>query len=320
MMAKEKPRFKRFVGAKPEERVDKFDATHSTSKVPRKSKAVMIRRQNRLRTAVQVIFTALTNGYAAGFAKGQIFRGASKQTCVPGLNCYSCPGAVGSCPIGSLQAVIGKQNHRFSFYVIGTLMIFGSLMGRFICGWLCPFGLVQDLLFKVPFPKKIRDFNGDKLLRYLKYLILIIFVIGMPILVLGPYGASVPWFCKLVCPSGSLTAGIPLVASNRDLQNLIGVLFSWKMILLSVIIFSSIIIYRPFCKFLCPLGAIYGIFNKFSLYQYEIDESRCVKCGGCHRACHMGVKIYENPTSAECIRCGKCIEVCPKDAISTKKF
>ena len=177
-MAKEKPRFKRFVGAKSEERVDKFDATHSTSKVPRKSGADMIRRQNRLRTAVQVIFTALTNGYAAGFAKGQIFRGASKQTCVPGLNCYSCPGAIGSCPIGSLQAVIGKQNHRFSFYVIGTLMIFGSLMGRFICGWLCPFGLIQDLLFKIPFPKKIRDFNGDKLLRYLKYLILIIFVIG----------------------------------------------------------------------------------------------------------------------------------------------
>ena len=117
-----------------------------------------------LRLWVQVLFTALTNGYLLGFTKGKIYRGPSKQVCVPGLNCYSCPGAVGSCPIGSLQAVVGGKDFRFPFYVIGFLMIVGSLMGRFVCGWLCPFGLVQDLLHKIPVPK-LRRVPGDGVLR-----------------------------------------------------------------------------------------------------------------------------------------------------------
>ena len=100
------------------------------------------KQRKHLRLWVQVLFTALTNGYVIGFTEGKIYRGTSKKLCVPGLNCYSCPGAVGSCPIGSLQAVLGSKNYKFSFYVIGFLMIFGSLMGRFVCGWLCPFGLV----------------------------------------------------------------------------------------------------------------------------------------------------------------------------------
>ena len=101
------------------------------------------------RTAVQLGWTALTNGYAAGFAKGTIYKGELKRVCVPGLNCYSCPGALGSCPIGSLQAVLGDRDHWFSFYAVGFLLFIGALLGRFVCGWLCPFGLVQDLLHKI---------------------------------------------------------------------------------------------------------------------------------------------------------------------------
>ena len=107
-----------------------------------------------VRTVVQLCWTALTNGYAAGFAKGTIYKGELKRVCVPGLNCYSCPGALGACPIGSLQAVLGDRNHWFSFYVVGFLLFFGAVLGRFVCGWLCPFGLAQDLLAKIPFPKK----------------------------------------------------------------------------------------------------------------------------------------------------------------------
>ena len=62
-----------------------------------------------VRTVVQLCWMALTNGYAAGFAKGTIYKGELKRVCVPGLNCYSCPGALGSCPIGSLQAVLGDR-------------------------------------------------------------------------------------------------------------------------------------------------------------------------------------------------------------------
>lgn len=270
-----------------------------------------------LRLFVQIIFTALTNGYVLGFAQGKIFRGTSKTICVPGLNCYSCPGAIASCPIGSLQAVLGSKNYKFSFYVIGFLMMVGALLGRFVCGWLCPFGLIQDLLHKIPFVKKIHTFPLDAKLRYLKYIILIVFVFALPLLLVNDSGYGSPWFCKLICPSGTLLGGIPLVAQNPSLQKIVGLLFGWKLSILLLILFLSILIYRPFCKYLCPLGAIYGIFNRFSLYHYEIDEAKCTKCGLCSKACGMGVTVYEKPNSAECIRCGKCKSACPTGAISS---
>lgn len=270
-----------------------------------------------IRLIVQVLFTAVTNGYAIGFLQGKIYRGDSKKICVPGLNCYSCPGAVGSCPIGSLQAVISSRDFKFSFYVIGFLMIFGSLMGRFVCGWLCPFGLVQDLLYKIPFVRKIKKVPFDRYLRYLKYIIFAVLVILMPMLITGYSGYGSPWFCKLICPSGTLLGGIPLVSTNPGLQNTIGFLFGWKMSILIILVVLSIFIYRPFCKYLCPLGAVYGIFNKFSLYRYEIDKDLCNGCGACSKKCDMNVNVHENPNSAECIRCGKCIKTCPKGAIRT---
>lgn len=265
---------------------------------------------------VQVAFTALTNGYLLGFAKGKIYQGPGKQVCVPGLNCYSCPGAVGACPIGSLQAVISGKNFRFSFYVIGFLMIVGSLAGRFVCGWLCPFGLVQDLLHKIP-SRKIKNVPFDKYLRYLKYGVLLVFVLGMPLLLRGASGYGSPWFCKLICPSGILLGGIPLVAANLSLQKIVGALFGWKMAVLVTIVVLSVLIYRPFCKYLCPLGAIYGLLNRFSLYWYEIDAHKCIGCGLCRKTCEMNVNVCETPNSAECIRCGKCMEVCPTGAIHT---
>lgn len=267
------------------------------------------------RLIVQIVFTALTNGYVLGFAKGKIYQGESKKICVPGLNCYSCPGAIGSCPIGSLQAVIGSKNYKFSFYVIGFLMIVGATLGRFVCGWLCPFGLVQDLLYKIPFGKKIEKVPFDRQLRYLKYVIFVVFVVGMPLFLTGYAGYGNPWFCKLICPSGTLFGGIPLVSSNPGLQKTVGFLFGWKVAILVLVVVFSILIYRPFCKYLCPLGAVYGLFNKFSLYRYEIDKEKCNQCGLCAKKCDMGIKVYEQPNSAECIRCGKCIGSCPKSAI-----
>lgn len=195
-------------------------------------------------------------------------------------------------------------------------MIVSSLMGRFVCGFLCPFGLFQDLLYKIPFVKKIKAVPFDKKLRYLKYIILVVFVILLPVL-LSNDGIGKPYFCKLICPSGTLMGGIPLVLTNPSLRRILGILFSWKLFILVSITVLSMMIYRPFCKYLCPLGAIYGIFNKFSLFRYEVDQLKCTKCGACHKNCHMDVKVYEVPNSAECIRCGKCISICPHQAIST---
>lgn len=269
------------------------------------------------RHRVQALWALLTNSYLVGFARGKIYTGKLKNLCVPGLNCYSCPSAVGACPIGAMQAVIGSRNFKFAFYVAGFLMFVGGLVGRFVCGWLCPFGLLQDLLHKIPFPKKLRTFRGDRLLRKLKYVILIVFVILLPLFLVDLLGQGAPWFCKLICPAGTLEGGIPLVLLNRALRKTVGFLYTWKVALLCVLVVLSLIVYRPFCKYLCPLGGIYSVFNPISVFRYRVDKEKCVGCGACARVCEMGCEPLKNANAAECIRCGKCRQVCPTDAIQS---
>ena len=224
------------------------------------------------RHRIQALWALLTNSYLVGFVQGKIYRGKLKNLCVPGLNCYSCPGAVGSCPIGAMQAVIGSWNFRFAFYAAGFLMFVGALAGRFVCGWLCPFGLVQDLLHKIPFVKKIDTFKGDRLLRRLKYVILIVFVILLPMFLVDVLGQGLPYFCKYICPAGTLEGGILLVLFNKSMRSALGWLYAWKSVLLIVTVILSVIIYRPFCKYICPLGAVYSVFNPISVFRYRVDK------------------------------------------------
>lgn len=273
--------------------------------------------KKRVRLVVQVVVAAVTNGYVSGFVNGKIFTGPTKAFCVPGLNCYSCPGALGSCPLGSLQATLGSRHYKFAFYVLGLLMIFGALLGRFVCGWLCPFGLIQDLLYKIPFVKKLKKLPIDRFLKYLKYVLLGLFVVILPLFVVDIVGQGKPWFCEYVCPAGTLSAGLPLVLLNDGLRAIVSWLYAWKMFILIVIILLSILVYRPFCRYLCPLGAIYGFFNPISLYRYKIDDSKCTKCGACRKACKMDIKVYEKPNSMDCIRCGDCKKACPHGAIES---
>ena len=197
-----------------------------------------------------------------------IHRKAEKCLC-SGTELYSCPGAAGACPIGSLQAVVGSWNFKFAYYVIGFLIFVGAILGRLVCGFLCPFGLIQDLLNKIPFPKKIRTFKGDKLLRKLKYVIFLVFVILLPLFLTDIMGQGAPYFCKLICPAGTLEGGLPLVLLNKAMRGAIGWLYVWKNAILIVTIILSIIIYRPFCRYICPLGAFYSVFNRVSVYRYS---------------------------------------------------
>lgn len=276
----------------------------------------MVKKNPGVRTTVQILFTAMTNGYAAGFAKGKIYTGPTKSLCVPGLNCYSCPGALGSCPIGSLQAVLASREYKFSFYLFGFFMIIGAILGRFVCGWLCPFGLFQDLVFKIPGLKKITKVPGDRFLRYFKYIVLVVFVILLPLFVADITGLGDPWFCKYICPSGTLMAGIPLVVMNEGLRSAIGWLFTWKLAILAITIVLSVLLYRPFCRYVCPLGALYGFFNRISLYRITLDPSTCIHCGKCEKACPLDVPVLTVQNSTECIRCGKCTDVCPTQALT----
>lgn len=268
-----------------------------------------------MRLGVQLIFTAVTNGYLMGLFKGRIYQGPSKKVCLPGLNCYSCPGALGACPIGSLQAVIGSRGFKMSFYVIGFFLFVGAVLGRVVCGFLCPFGLVQDLIYKIPFFRKRKNMPGHKGLVWIKYAVLALLVIILPMFAVNAYGISDPWFCKYLCPSGTLFGGIPLIACNADLQQALGGLFVWKLSVLIVILVWSLWIYRPFCKYLCPLGVIYGWFNSIALSRFQMDKERCIDCGKCKNVCPMDIPVYAKPNSAECIKCGKCLQVCPTDCI-----
>ena len=197
----------------------------------------------------------------------------------------------------------------------GFLIFVGALVGRFVCGFLCPFGLIQDLLHKIPFPKKLKTFRGDKLLRKLKYVILILFVILLPMFLTDILGQGAPYFCKLICPAGTLEGGIPLVLLNPVMRNAIGWLYAWKNVLLIVIVLLSIVIYRPFCKYLCPLGAIYSVFNPISVFRYRVDKEKCTGCGACTRACKMNCNPVKNANDPECIRCGLCKKACPTGAV-----
>jgi len=271
---------------------------------------------NRFRTLVQIGVAAVTNGYVKGFADGSIYTGPLKAYCVPGLNCYSCPGAFGSCPIGAAQAVIATRDFNFSYYLTGFFLAVGALLGRFVCGWLCPFGLAEDLLYRIPAAKKITAFPADRYLRLIKYGILLLFVVLLPMLVLDIAGQGEPWFCKWICPSGTLFAGWPLVLANEGIRQAAGFLFAWKSAILIALILLSVFVYRPFCRYLCPLGAIYGLFNPIALYRHVHDSEKCTKCGACQRACRMNIRSCEKPNSAECIRCGNCVETCGTKALS----
>lgn len=269
---------------------------------------------NRLRLTIQLIFTILTNGYTYGYLHGKIYQGNLKYTCVPGLNCYSCPGALASCPIGALQALLNRQGYRIPFAALGFFFLFGSLLGRFVCGWLCPFGLAQDLLHRIPVFHKKKRLPLHHVLKYGKYLVLVLFVIFGSLFLFGGF-AKVPAFCKYICPSGTLFGALPLMAANGQLREQAGGLFLWKLAVLLFILILSVKVYRPFCQYLCPLGAIYGLFNRFSLVQIHWEEEKCVSCGACERACPVALSVREISRSPECIRCGRCVSACPESCL-----
>ena len=268
----------------------------------------------RFRGWIQAGATLLTNIHLPNFLKGGLYQGKGKAVCVPGLNCYSCPAASGACPIGSFQAVVGSSKFRFSYYITGFLILLGVLLGRVICGFLCPFGWFQELLHKIP-TKKLST-KKLKPLTYLKYVVLLVMVVLLPVLVTNQLGMGDPFFCKYLCPQGVLEGAIPLSMANAGIRAALGSLFTWKFIVLLTVIVLSIVFYRPFCKWLCPLGAFYALLNKVSLFQMQVDQSKCVSCGKCAKVCKMDVDVTKSPNHTECIRCGMCIRACPTDAVS----
>ncbi len=284
-----------------------------------KIKDWFVRHKPSKRRLIQIYAALLYNANIKGFfgsGANVIYRGNTKYACVPGLNCYSCPGAVGACPLGALQNALAASNTTAPYYILGILALFGLLLGRTICGFLCPVGLGQELLYKIKTPK-LKKNRATRILSYLKYVLLAVLVVILTIVISITTGAATPAFCKYICPAGTFGGGVGLLANpeNSGFFAMLSGLFTWKFILLVVFVVLSIFIYRFFCRFICPLGAIYGFFNKFALLGVKLDKQKCTDCGLCISHCKMDIKHVGDH---ECINCGDCISVCPTHAITWK--
>ncbi len=273
-----------------------------------------------LRWLIQTLVALGTNAYLLFPFGAVIYQGPLKAVCHPGLNCYSCPGALLSCPVGAVQNFIASL--RFSMpggpphlgtMVIGYLGFIGTLVGRLPCGWICPFGFIQDLLYKVPTPWK---FSLWRPLRFVKYGVLVVLVLLLPFFLVDKYGLGQPWFCKLLCPAGTLEGALPLILLKPTLWATLGFYFWNKLTILTIIVILAIFISRPFCRMLCPLGAFYSLFSRMTLVQLEFIEGNCVQCESCVRNCPTGVAPYKEHDSRECIMCLKCLDTCRFRALS----
>ncbi len=274
-----------------------------------------------MRRWVQAVATLAQNAYLAFPWTGTLYQGPLKGLCSPGLNCYSCPAAVLACPIGALQQAMGAVRpalrwgtYRLGFYVLGSLLAIGLVLGRFPCGWLCPFGLLQDGLYKLRAPKVA----VPRFLGALRYAVLGVLVIALPLWATKPFGYGEAWFCQLLCPAGTLEAGA-LLFLMPDLREQLGGNFALKVGILVGVLGWAVVSYRPFCRTLCPLGAVYGLLNRGSLLSLHWDPTRCGDCRACVDGCEVEVDPRRAPGSPACLRCFGCArERCPSSALTVR--
>lgn len=273
-----------------------------------------------IRKLIQTISIFLVNGFWGFPVSKNIYQGPLKVLCSPGLNCYSCPAATTYCPLGSLQQLLlglrfslETGNYFFGTYVIGSMGVLGAFLGRIICGWVCPFGLFQEMLYKIPSPK----YGIPKILTYCKYVFFALFVILLPLIMVDDFGLGEPWFCKYICPAGTLEAGIPMLLLQPDLRTTIGWIFWNKFVIMAVLLFWSVVSSRAFCRTICPLGAFYALFSRHSLIKLKLNKEKCTECGACHKVCPVEIHFNETPDSGECVKCMKCMsQACTFGAIS----
>jgi polyferredoxin len=301
------------------------------------------------RTLTQTAFVFLLNPYFLSF----------RNVCFPVLNCWGCPAAAFACPIGAMGNFFASG--LFPFLVLGTLIFFGAILGRMLCGWVCPFGFLQDLLYKIKSPK----LNLPPFFKYGKYLVLLIMVILIPLffgidLTPGKTKANDFFFCYL-CPAGTLEATIPVTISNslkpatpapvqeagsgetgslaeessgvtttalstsalyevKEENIIIGFLKSPRIWILIGFLILFVFITRLFCRSLCPIGAIFALLNKLSIYKIGFDKEKCTECKLCDRVCPTDHSIYISSNSPECIRCLECQKKCPVQALENQYF
>ena len=266
------------------------------------------------RRVTQVAALLIANPFFVYLAGRHIYQGPLKGVCFPGFNCYACPLAVFSCPIGALQHSAALMHQKIKWtaiasllYVAGFITLVGVALGRLVCGWFCPFGLIQELLYKIPSPK----LRIPGWMRYGKYLTLA----GLALLL--PLFTGVHWFSRL-CPAGALEGSVPLkLVPPRGGLPVTGWFFWLKIGILGFFIAWMVFSSRPFCRTACPLGACFALCTRFSIYRMDVDRTRCDTCGKCRKVCPVEINIYEEANSPECVRCLECKKACPAGAITS---
>ena len=256
----------------------------------------------KLRRICQICSLIVANSYVVGLISRFIYTGPLKSFCVPFLNCASCPVAVFACPIGVMQHFVGL--HIIPFFLIGFIGLIALSVGRMTCGWICPFGFLQEMMFKISKKEiKIPDFLG-----FIKYAVLIFLVL------LIPYFTGEPWFSKL-CPVGTLTAAVPWLFLNPVnpfdgetviVSSYISPLFFIKILILFLLLYLFTMSKRPFCKVFCPMGAIFSVFNKVSIFKLKYNSSNCEMCELCEQECTAALSVTDDANSSHCVRCLKC--------------
>jgi ferredoxin-type protein NapH len=214
--------------------------------------------------------------------------------CSPVFHCYSCPLASFACPIGVLANSCALEQPLF--LPIGVILIFAALFGAFMCGWVCPFGFLQDLCAKVPTPKLILPMW----VGYCRYVVLVGLVL------VAPYwlGEGSPWFFCRLCPAGALEGMAPHVVQQWAAG---AEKIDWpstaKAVILGVFVVAVFFVRRPWCTVFCPLGAIYGLANRVSFFVLRFDRAKCIDCKSCRSLCQYGGRADVRLASAACNRC-----------------
>jgi polyferredoxin len=284
----------------------------------------------RARRWTQAVAVFVANPWFVYLSSRTIYQGKAKGICFPGFNCYACPLALYSCPIGSLQhslAILSPGARSLSagqgigavvkrqasypigafLYVVGFIGLIGIVTGRLVCGWICPFGLLQDLLYKIPVPK----IGLPSWMRFGKYLALV------AVAMLIPYITGINWYSRL-CPAGTLEGALPLkVLPPTGGLPAAGWFFWFKIGILVAFLCWMVVTKRPFCRTACALGGAYALLAPVSLYRMRVDTAKCTRCGRCRNVCPVDINIYEDAGSPECVHCLDCKKECPEKAISS---
>jgi polyferredoxin len=224
--------------------------------------------------------------------------GSLRKVCLPFFQCHGCELAQFACPVGVLA--YSSAMHVWPFYALGAILIPAALSGRLICGWACPFGLIQEWIHKIPVPGKFLLPRWTGLGKYLALAGLV---------VVGPFfvGAGIDqllYFCN-ICPAGALEASLPSALATMTWMRTI------KIVVLVVALLLMVWTLRPFCTLMCPLGALFSLGNRISFFRLRLKPAECKRCQACKKVCPAEYLVLDDPNPAACIRCLECQSVCP---------